>query len=155
LTRDAYRDTLAAFSEFLGGKINAPMKRVRAIRILGLLAAAAFVGGLLVSERAVASCGDYVTVGGQAYEDYSHQAMHHEPASAPGAPKCSGPHCQRQAPPPQAPKHIVVFGPQELACWLLAGDSQTDELSKGVNEPSLLTSQATTLPFDRPPRASR
>jgi len=99
-------------------------------------------------DDALASCGDYVTVGGT-HGDRSPFAA--SPGSR-GVPVCSGPHCQRQVPLSPAHKPVAPSGPHESACPIAAAYLEAAEPSARVDEPVLWASQAVVAPPDRPPR---
>ncbi|HUY89489.1 MAG TPA: hypothetical protein VMV10_12210 [Pirellulales bacterium] len=133
------------------------MKLVRAIRVLGLLLAAPLVGGWLASDRAQASCGDYVTVDGRLHQVGLVQGgldhgMRHEPLTAPGVPQCSGPNCRRQSPMPTAPERLFDFKPHDSACGFAAAQPESPRSGTRLVEPTLLFSQAAIQPPEPPPR---
>lgn len=118
----------------------------RSIAFSWVLAAVVFA---LTERDALASCGDYVMVGGSGHgQDQS-------PAGPHDVPVCSGPHCQRQIPLSPAPKPLVQTSPQESACTLTVHRPESDGGSSLVSEPSDLAPQTVFVPPDRPPRASR
>lgn len=137
--------------------VAAQMKLVRAIRVLGLLLAAPLVGGWLASDRAQASCGDYVTVDGRLHQVGLVQGgldhgMRHEPLTAPGVPQCSGPNCRRQSPMPTAPERLFDFKPHDSACGFAAAQPESPRSGTRLVEPTLLFSQAAIQPPEPPPR---
>ena len=109
-----------------------------------------FVIAFALNRQASAGCGDYVMVGGAD----AHGMPHSSRAGSNGVPTCSGPHCQRPAPLPPAPKQLVQNGPQESALSLIIVGSEPNDQSALVTNCVLLTSQAVPRPPDRPPRAS-
>ena len=64
-----------------------------------------------------ASCGDYVTVGGQMHRNSTHDRSGH---SMPGVPACHGTHCQRQAPLPTVPSKALLTAPTIDAAYAVA-----------------------------------
>lgn len=120
------------------------------VRRCPTLALVLVAGTLALADRnALASCGDYVRIGGphQDGTDHSPAGMHDTPA-------CSGPNCHRQLPPPPVPTPLMQTSSQEAACGTAGNEAQSDAHSAQDCDPVLLVSQAVILPPDRPPRAS-
>ena len=116
-----------------------------------LVFSCALAGVVLASARgeALASCGDYVMVGG------SHQGYAAQPPIGPGTvPVCSGKHCQQHIPLPAAPKPLVDTSSQESACFSTERRREADSPESLVFEPARLAVQAVLVPPDRPPRVS-
>jgi hypothetical protein len=111
---------------------------------------AIFAVALASTERATqASCGDYVMVGGS-----HHGRVDQSPAGSRDVPFCTGKHCQRQLPLAPASKPLVPTSSQELACFPSGVHSECNGPASLVFEPSPLSSQAVSVPPDRPPRVS-
>jgi hypothetical protein len=110
---------------------------------LALVAGAALCA-LFDAGSAAASCGDYVMVGG-------HSQTRHE-TSLPDVPRCHGPNCQRQAPPPVLPtKGLPNAPPSDTACCPERERSASPSLSGGLLERRLLLAEGHPQPLLRPP----
>jgi hypothetical protein len=119
------------------------MKRASVLRVLGLAAAALLVEGWLTSDHALATCGDYVMVGG-----HGHGADH----GLPGVPTCHGPNCHQQAPLPALPtKGLTTAPPVDFAFWSQTIRSTRPPVCGEIVELGLLLSEGHSLPLLRPP----
>ena len=110
---------------------------------LTLIAAAALFafGG---ERSAMASCGDYVMVGGH--------GMGHSDHPMPAIPTCHGPNCQRQAPLPTMPtKGLLSSPPGDLACCTQPQCTSRSTLSGGIYEQDLPLAESNLTPPLRPP----
>lgn len=95
------------------------------------------------TEVALASCGDYVMVGG-----HSHSSEH----TAPGVPTCHGPHCQKQVPLPLGPgKSLVRAGSLDAAFWHAIAGAANGSSSGLVSEENLSLADGHSWPLLRPP----
>jgi len=95
----------------------------------------------------LASCGDYVLVGGG-------MAHGHAKDSMPALPACDGPNCQRSLPLPIVPGKGLLYGPHsdsDAGSWLLCDESPRPSRFGEVIESSLLVTQRHSLPLLRPP----
>lgn len=129
-----------------------------AIRCVGLIVAVWLTQGWLAGNPALASCGDYVTVGGR-HGGGGTQGRDREPAAERSGdshrvPTCSGPQCQRKVPLPATPKHVFPSGSHDSAYSQADAIFTRPQRSTRISELTLLTSQAVILPPDRPPRAA-
>jgi hypothetical protein len=126
--------------------IGKPAQLERLVRVSAiLLAAAAFLTFVNV-QTAVASCGDYVMVGGPqgAHGDGTH--------SMPGVPVCKGPNCQRSLPLPVVPTKGLFHRPHsDAACWTACQESPCPPHLSEVVESSLRLAEGYSLPLLRPP----
>lgn len=109
---------------------------------------------LALAERdALASCGDYVMVGGTHHDAIDQSAAgDRSPGGPRDLPVCSGRHCQRHIPLPPAPKPLVPASPQESACYVTGFHAESDGGASLVCEPFSLSPQAVLVPPNRPPR---
>ena len=108
---------------------------------VSLMAATFFT--LVDVQTSVASCGDYVMVGGH----------HGDPAhSMPAVPVCKGPNCQRSLPLPVVPTKGLLHRPHsDAACWSSHHESSRPSLFGQIVESSLLLAEGHSLPLLRPP----
>jgi hypothetical protein len=117
----------------------------RSTRMSVMLVVAAALFTFFDVQTTLASCGDYVTVGGGVrggYGDASH--------SKPGVPVCKGPNCQRSMPVPVLPTKGLLHH-SDAACCLTHQEPAPASRSGEVVEPSLLLAEGHSLPLVRPP----
>lgn len=112
--------------------------------VLGFAIAAFLLEGWVVSDRALATCGDYVMVGGRGHHETGH--------GMPGVPGCHGPNCHNRSPLPALPtKGLPVTSPVESAYCAGTDRSSEPSLSGQIFEPAFLLSEGHSLPLLRPP----
>ncbi|HWB12796.1 MAG TPA: hypothetical protein VG826_26455 [Pirellulales bacterium] len=131
------------------------IQRHYAIRLFALTIVAWLAQTWWAGQRASASCGDYVTVGGvhgRVAAEMSTSARS-SPTRRHGMPTCSGPQCQRNLPLPVTPKQVFPPGPHESAYSRAEAGLTRPERSFLISEPALLVSQAIFSPPVPPPRA--
>lgn len=100
----------------------AQMKPVYGIRALAFAVVALLLEGWLATDRALATCGDYVVIGGnhleRGYSVHLNGGAMETGASqtAPAGPPCRGPNCSRRSAPQGAPPVTVAPHSQD---WIL------------------------------------
>jgi hypothetical protein len=125
----------------------------RFTRLSVVLVAAATFFTFVDVPSALASCGDYVMVGGGVHGHDGLPGGDGDAAhSMPGVPICKGPNCQRSLPSPVAPTKGLLRGPHsEMACWLTSHESPRPRRLGEVFESSLLLAEGNSQPLLRPP----
>lgn len=100
------------------------------------------------ARTSLASCGDYVMVGGKAHPSHDDGAGD----SLPGIPTCHGPQCQRQAPLPVVPTKTFLSGPSAEAAYIAeSAADRRPSLSGWLCERQYLLAEGHAMPLLRPP----
>jgi hypothetical protein len=129
--------------------VDKPTPVERLVRRSLTLIAATTLFTFFSVRSAVASCGDYVMIGGHAVGGHTERDSGH---SMPGVPTCRGPNCQRQMPLPVVPtKGLLDSAPVELACCSQLTRTPNLPLTSGIFERVLLLAESHSLPLLRPP----
>ncbi|HVA48857.1 MAG TPA: hypothetical protein VNH11_20995 [Pirellulales bacterium] len=124
--------------------VGKPMRLGQLVRMSVVLAAAVALSTSFDAKTAVASCGDYVMVGGHGHANHDH--------SMPGTPTCHGPNCHRQAPLPVPPtKGLPNMPPADAACWRQGDGPSRPPLCGRLIEERLSLADGHSLPLLRPP----
>jgi len=107
----------------LGAELGAKMKHANSIRALAFVLAVLLFEGWVASDRALATCGDYVVVGGGGVVGGGHARMIQTGTIKTGViesgttnPPCQGPNCSRRSAPLETPPVTV---PPHSQDWIL------------------------------------